>query len=155
MTARTGWWTRFTFRLPLVPGKVVTSVLSRAGVGGVLICWEGSRVASSSVLVQVTDTITCSLHLRNITASCKPSLARSVNWRDEWIPGVIIPTCTCSRDRRDTVYSHHIVGDRLEPPATRTMTGTPSTSTLDHIVFLSPPGTLPETRKKFTEYGFE
>ena len=35
------------------------------------------------------------------------------------------------------------------------MTGTPSTSTLDHIVFLSPPGTLGETRKKFLEYGFE
>ena len=35
------------------------------------------------------------------------------------------------------------------------MTGTPSTSTLDHIVFLSPPGTLEETRRKFVELGFE
>ena len=35
------------------------------------------------------------------------------------------------------------------------MAGTPSTSTIDHIVLLSPPGTLGETRKKFVEYGFE
>jgi len=35
------------------------------------------------------------------------------------------------------------------------MTETPSTSTLDHIVFLSPPGALAETKRKFVERGFD
>ena len=94
--------------------------------------------------------------LRNITASCKPSPVQSVRGRNEWVPDIMGTNDPqlCPRDRHDAVYSHHI-DNTFESPATRTMTGTPSTSTLDHIVFLSPPGTLPETRKKFTEYGFE
>ena len=39
--------------------------------------------------------------------------------------------------------------------AVRIMAEIPSTSTIDHIVFLSPPGTLGETRKKFIGHGFE
>jgi hypothetical protein len=66
-----------------------------------------------------------------------------------------LSTLLSASSSHDFIVSVRAVWIQFGLLAVHIMAEIPSTSTIDHIVFLSPPGTLGETRKKFISHGFE